>query len=49
MNAEPLIPLPKQRSNESLNHTQLIMLWLILAIGLTLGLLFFLVELKLGN
>ena len=37
LNAEPLIPLPKVRINEAFTVEQLIMLWLIWAIGLILG------------
>ena len=44
MNAEPLIPLPKQRHNEALKPVQLIMLFLLWGFGLTIGVLAFLVE-----
>ena len=42
---EPLIPLPKVRSDEALGADQLIMLWLIWACGLALGILAFMFEL----
>ena len=42
---EPLIPLPKVRSDEALGADQLIMLWLIWACGLAHGILAFMFEL----
>ena len=48
MNAKPFIPLPKQRHNEGLKPVQLLMLFLILAFGLTIGVLAFFVELLVG-
>ena len=48
MNAKPFIPLPKQRHNEGLKSVQLLMLFLILAFGLTLGILAFFVEFSVG-
>ena len=44
MNAEPLIPLPKQRHNEALKPVQLIMLFLLWGFGLTIGVFVFTVE-----
>ena len=48
MNAEPLIPLPKQIPNASLESVQLLMLFLLWAVGMALGILAFLVELAVG-
>ena len=48
MNAEPLIPLPKQRPNTGLEPVQLLMLFLLWALGMTLAILAFLAELMLG-
>ena len=49
MNAEPLIPLPTQRSQEGLGLVQLLMLFLIWAGGITLGISAFLAELGVGT
>ena len=48
MNAEPLIPLPKQIPNVGLKPVQLSMLLLVWAVGIALGVLSFLVELVIG-
>ena len=47
MNEEPLIPLPKQRPNDGLEPVELLMLFLLWAVGITLGIFAFLAELSL--
>ena len=50
MNRLPLFPLPKQRAaDSSLMMVQLIMLWLLWAVGVTIAVLTFLVELMTGG
>ena len=48
MNAEPLIPLPKQRPNTGLEPVELLKLFLLWAVGMTLAILAFLAEVMLG-
>ena len=48
LNAKPFIPLPKQRLNEALKPVQLMMVFLLLAFGIALGILAFMVELMVG-
>ena len=48
MNAEPLIPLPKKKPNESLKPVQLLMLFVVWAFGITLGISAFLAEFWVG-
>ena len=45
MTRQPLHPLPRQREGEGLKPIQLVMLWIVWAIGLTIALLTFLFEL----
>ena len=49
MNAEPLIPLPKNVLNEGLEPVQLLMLFLVWSIGIALGSLAILAELAVGT
>ena len=48
MNAEPLIPQPIQRPHAGLEPVQLLMLFLLWAVGMTLGILAFFAELMVG-
>ena len=49
MNAEPLIPLPKNVLNEGLKPVQLLMLFVVWSFGIALGLLAILAELAVGT
>ena len=49
MTRQHLYPLPRQRESEGLNILQLVMLWIVWAVGLTISLLSFLVELATGG
>ena len=49
MNAEPLIPLPKENNNKPLVIIELMMLWLIWASGLIAGLFLFILEQIVGH
>ena len=48
MNAEPLIPLPKKKPNESLKPVQLLMVFLLWAFVITLGISTFMAEFGFG-